>query len=125
MNPATANKKTGVAMILANLGGGFAAIIVFNLLTIATSFIYSGMLTLLVGLLFGSGLFGGKPAAPLFGMAFSTFLLILGNVISLAGEAGDIVWARIFQIAVAMIYMVSAFGLIDRVSGTYKKLKSE
>jgi len=125
MNPATANRKTGVAMILANLGGGIAAIIVFNLLTIATSFIYSGILTLLVGLLFGNGLFGGKPVAALFGMAFSTFLLILGNVISLAGEAGDIVWARIFQIGVAMIYMVAAFGWIDQISGSFKKIKSE
>jgi len=124
MNPAAANKKTGVAMILANLGGGIAAIIVFNLLTVATSFIYSGILTLLVGLLFGNGLFGGKPSASLFGMAFSTFLLILGNVISLAGEAGDIVWLRILQIGIAMLYMVTAFTLIDRLS-FIKKLKSE
>jgi hypothetical protein len=124
MNPAAANKKTSVAMILANLGGGLAAIIVFNLLTAATSFIYSGMLTLLVGLLFANGLFSGKPTAPLFGMAFSTFLLILGNVISLAGEAGDIVWARVFQIGVAMVYMVITFRLIDRM-GFIKKLKSE
>jgi len=124
MNPATANKKTGIAMILANLGGGLAAIIVFNLLTAATSYIYSGVLTLLVGLLFGNGLFSHKPTSPLFGMAFSTFLLILGNVISLAGEAGDIVWVRILQIGIAMIYMVVAFSLVDHI-GFVKKLKSE
>jgi hypothetical protein len=124
MNPAAANKKTSVAMILANLGGGVAAIIVFNLLTVATSFIYSGILTLLVGLLFGNGLFSRKPAAALFGMAFSTFLLILGNVISLAGEAGEIVWVRIFQIGIAMLYMVVAFRLVERLS-FIKKLKSE
>lgn len=124
MNPAAANKKTSFAMILANLGGGVAAIIVFNLLTVATSFIYSGILTLLVGLLFGNGLFSRKPAAALFGMAFSTFLLILGNVISLAGEAGEIVWVRIFQIGIAMLYMVVAFRLVERLS-FIKKLKSE
>ena len=123
MNPATANKKTSIAMILANLGGGLAAIVVFNLLTIVTNFLYSGILTLLVGLLFGTGLFGRKPVSPLFGMAFSTFLLILGNVISLAGEAGNMVWTRIFQISVAMLYMVIAFRLIDHLS-FIKKLKS-
>lgn len=116
MNPATANKKTSLAMILANLGGGLAAILVFNLLTAATSFIYSGILTLLIGLLFANGLFSGKPTAPLFGMAYSTFLLILGNVISLTGEAGDIVWARVFQIGIAMVYMVIAFRVIGRLS---------
>jgi hypothetical protein len=124
MNPAAANKKTSVAMILANLGGGVAAIIVFNLLTVATSFIYSGILTLLVGLLFANGLFSRKPVAALFGMAFSTFLLILGNVISLAGEAGEIVWVRILQIGIAMLYMVVAFRLVERLS-FIKKLKSE
>jgi hypothetical protein len=124
INPASANKKTSIAMILANLGGGLAAIVVFNLLTAATSFIYSGILTVLVGLLFGKGLFSQKPTAPLFGMAFSTFLLILGNVISLAGEAGDIVWARVFQIGIAMVYMVIAFRLIEKMS-FIKKLKTE
>jgi hypothetical protein len=125
MNPATANKKTGFAMILANLGGGLAAILVFNLLTVATSFVFSGMLTLLVGLLFAQGLFNEKPAAQLFGMAFSTFLLILGNVISIAGEAGDIVWTRIFQIGVAMFYMVAAFGWINRFSSGFNRLNPQ
>ncbi len=125
MNPVTANKKTGVAMILANLGGGLAAIIVFNLLTVVPNYIYSGILTLLVGLLFANNLFERKPTAPLYGMAFSTFLLILGNVISLAGEAGEIVWLRIFQIGIAMLYMVTAFGWIDRIRGSFKKLKPE
>lgn len=124
MNPAAANKKTGMLMILANLGGGIAAIIVFNLLTIATSFLYSGILTLLIGLILGKGLFAGKPISVLYGMAYSTFLLVLGNVISLTGEAGEIVWVRIFQIGIAMLYMVIAFGLVDRMS-FIKKLKSE
>jgi hypothetical protein len=116
MNPAAANKKTAIAMILANLGGGLAAIVAFNLLTAATSYVFFGMLTLLAGLLFAYGVFSSKPAAPLFGMAFSTFLLILGNVISIAGEAGEMVWVRILQIGMAMIYMVIAFGVVDRLT---------
>jgi len=124
MNPAAANKKTGIAMILANLGGGLAAILVFNILTAATSFIYSGILTLLIGMVFANGLFAGKPTSALFGMAFSTFLLILGNVISLAGEAGEIVWIRILQIGIAMLYMVLAYRWVEQI-GFIKKLKSE
>lgn len=121
MNPATASKKAGFAIILANLGGGLAAILVFNILTIATNFYYFGLLTVLTGLIFGSILFSMKPAAQLAGMAFSTFLLILGNVTSMAGEAGEKVWLRVFQIGVAVVYMVSAFALIDRLTASSKK----
>jgi hypothetical protein len=124
MNPAAANKKTGLAMILANLGGGIMAIMVFNLLTISASYLYFGILTLLTGLLFANKVFEKKPAAALFGMAFSTFLLILGNVISLAGEAGEKVWLRLFQIGIAMVYLIIAFGIVNRTTAL-KQINSE
>lgn len=116
MNPATSNKKAGLAIILANLGGGIAAIVAFNLLTIVPSFIFLGLLVLLGGLLFGNSFFLGKKAAPLFGMAFSTYLLILGNVTSFRGEAGEAVWTRILQIGIVVIYVVIAFSVVDHFS---------
>jgi hypothetical protein len=121
MNPATSNKKAGIGIILANLGGGIAAILVYNVLTIAPSYFYSGLLTLLVGMFFANGLFSTKPVAPLYGMAFSTFLLILGNVINLAGEAGEMVWIRIFQIGLAVVYVVMAFGLLNRFTAAHSR----
>lgn len=124
MNPATSNKKAGIGIILANIGGGLAAIVAYKLLTIATSFFYFGLLTLLAGLIFGHKLFSSKQAASLYGMAFSTFLLILGNVTTLAGEAGEMVWTRVFQIGLAVLYMVVAFGLVDRVSASKKQITS-
>ena len=48
-----------------------------------------------------------------FGTAFSTFLLILGNVTSFIGEAGEMVWTRIFQLAVVVVYLVLAFFLVN------------
>jgi hypothetical protein len=113
MNPATSNKKAGLAIIMANLGGGVAAIVAFNLLTIMPAFYFLGLLVLLGGLLFGNSLFSGKKAAPLFGMAFSTYLLILGNVTSFRGEAGEAVWTRILQIGIVVIYVVIAFSVVD------------
>lgn len=116
MNPATANRKAGVALIVANLGGGLAAIIVYQMLTVVPSFLFSGLITLLAGLLFAVGVFGGKPAGALFGMAYSTFLLIQGNVVALAGEAGEKVWVRMLQIGVAVGYMVAGFMVADGLS---------
>jgi hypothetical protein len=54
-------------------------------------------------------------------MAFSTFLLILGNVINLAGEAGEMVWIRIFQIGLAVVYVVMAFGLLNRFTASHSR----
>jgi hypothetical protein len=113
MNPAFANKKAGLALIAANLGGGLAAIVAYNLLTIVPSLIFLGLLTLITGLIFGEKLFSHKPISALFGTAFSTFLLILGNVTSFIGEAGEMVWTRIFQLAIVVVYLVLAFFLAD------------
>ncbi len=116
LNPATANKKAGMAIILANLGGGIAAIIAFNLLTIVPDIFFLGLIALLAGLIFGVRLFDRKPVSPMFGMAYSTFLLILGNVTSFRGEAGEKVWSRIFQLGIVVIYFVVAFALVGRIS---------
>jgi hypothetical protein len=113
MNPAFANKKAGMALIAANLGGGIAAIVAYNLLTVVSNLIFLGLLTLLTGLIFGKKLFSHTPISTLFGTAFSTFLLILGNVTSFIGEAGEMVWTRILQLAIVVIYLVTGFFLAD------------
>ena len=113
MNPAAANKKLGLAIIAANLGGGLAAIAAFNLLTVVPNLFFMALITVLTGLLFGAGLFTGKPAAALFGTGFSTFLLILGNVTSIFGEAGEMVWSRIFQLGIVVVYIVVAFYVVN------------
>ena len=113
MNPASANKKTGLALIFANLGGGIAAIIAFNLLTVVPDFVFLGLLTLLAGLIFGRKLFEAKPLSALFGTAFSTFLLILGNVSQFVGVAGKMVATRILQLGIVVVYIVAAFYLVN------------
>jgi hypothetical protein len=116
MNPATSNPKAGAGVIVGNLAGGLAAILAYNLLTIVPVFLFMGLLVLLAGLLFGERVFSGKPTAALFNMGFSTFLLILGNVTAVAGEAGDKVWTRIFQISIVVVYMIFAFKIADALT---------
>lgn len=121
MNPAAANKKLGMALIAANLGGGLAAIIAFNLLTVVPNLVFLALITLLTGLMFGTGLFSQKPIAALFGTGFSTFLLILGNVTSFVGEAGEMVWSRILQLGIVVIYIVVAFNVVNHFIPSEKK----
>lgn len=124
MNPATANKKAGMAIIFANFAGGMAAIVVFNLLTVVPDIFFLGMLVLLGGLIFGKGLFDRKPVSQMFGMAYSTFLLILGNVTSFRGEAGEAVWSRIFQLGFVVVYIVIAFALVNHYSPEQTQTKN-
>jgi len=111
--------KAGRALILGNIMGGVAAIAMFELLTIVPEFLFLLLLTFLAGLFFGSHLMSASPKAALFGMAYSTLLLVIGSVTtSASGDATSKVYGRIFQIMVAVVYVVVAFGLIDRYRRT-------
>jgi len=113
LRPQAANFKAGLMMILANLAGGLAAIIAFNLFTIVPEYLFLILVTLIVGLLFGRQVYSGKPTSALYGTAFSTYLLVLGSVTTSEGEAGEKVWMRIIQIGIAVTYVVIAFGLYN------------
>ena len=115
MQPAFAKDfKAGKAMILGNLIGGLSAILMFEVLTVVPQYPFMIVLTLLAGLFFGSRLLSDRKSAALYGMAFSTLLLVIGSVTTSTGDATSKVYSRIFQIMFAVVYVVSAFGFIDR-----------
>jgi len=109
-----ANFKAGSALILGNLIGGIAAIASYQLLMVVPEFPFLLLLCLLGGLFFGDHLLGGSKKAPLFGMAYSTMLLILGTTTNSDGDATSAVYTRIFQMTVAVTYVVLAFGFLNR-----------
>lgn len=113
ISPALSNPKIGIALIAANLIGGLTSIIAYNLLTFVPLFSFMILLTLFVGFIFASNLFSKKKIAPIFGTAFSCFLLILCSVTSSSDEAGSAVWTRVIQISIAVIYVVLAFRILN------------
>lgn len=115
----TFNYRAGMAMILGNLLGGIFAIIAYELVVIVPFYPYFVLMVLVFSLYFASKLFSKNPKAPLFGMGFSTFLLILGQSISGTDDAGGKVWLRVIMIMIAVIYVVTAF----RVLEAYKEKK--
>ena len=116
MQPAFAKDfKAGKSLILGNLIGGIAAIIVYEVFTVVPEFFYFVILVLFIGLIFGKQVFSGKPKAALWGMGYSTFLLVICSTTATGmTEADAKVWTRVFQIMIAVIYIVAAFGLITR-----------
>jgi len=111
----SAGYKAGIALIAGNLIGGIASMIVYDLLVIAPHFGFLVLLTLLTALMFGAGLFSSSRWAPLFGMAFSTLLLIIGSTTSSYGDASDKASTRVIQITIAVIYAVVAHNALLRV----------
>ena len=121
MSPALANPKVGMVLIIANILGGIFAIIGYRLLVMVPNFTFLIMVTLGTGLIFASRLFSNHKFAAVYGSGFSTFLLILGSVTASDAEAGNKVWTRVIQIAIAVIYVVIAFGILNRITKSKNK----
>ena len=111
----------GKALIIGNLAGAVIAIVVFNLIVVVPNFGFLILLVLSTGLLLGLKFFSGSKTAPLFNMAYSTFLLLLGSMTASTGENDDgQAWTRVLLIMIAVFYIVFAFGTIE---GWRKKKK--
>jgi hypothetical protein len=111
------NFRGGMALLLGNALGGGVAVILYELLVLMPEFGFLLLLVFLGGLVFGARVFSGKPSGPLYAMAFSTVVLILGSTTSGNAEAGGKVVTRIVQILVAVVYVVTAFGVLERFRG--------
>ncbi|MEM9801537.1 MAG: DUF2955 domain-containing protein [Planctomycetota bacterium] len=108
--------SSGVPLILGNTMGGLASVAVFELLTVAPSFPFFLLVVFFFGLAFGSRLFSDRRDAPLYGMAFSTFLLVLGTTTtSVDGDATAKVYSRIAQIGIAVVYVSVALSFVEEL----------
>lgn len=116
ISPVLSNPKIGIVMIVANILGGIFGIIAYNLLVMVPNFFFMILVALSVGLFFGSRLFSDRKTAGIFGTGFSTFLLILGSVTASDDEAGNMVWTRVVQISIAVMYVVLAFGILNKLA---------
>ncbi len=110
-----AGRQAGYAMIVANLAGGIVSIAFYNLLVAVPWLPFLLVLTLLCGLLFGSLLFSEHKYAKLAGSAFTTVLLIIGSTTTSTSEAGGKVVTRVLQIIAAVLYLVVALNLVDKL----------
>jgi len=108
-----AGLKGGSALIVANIGGGAIALVVYNLLVAVPDLAFFVALMFLTTLLIGRQLFSDRPNAALYGSALNTVLIVIGSVTTSTAEADGKVYLRIAQIILAVIYIVAAFGLLE------------
>ena len=108
--------KGSSALLLANCLGGVAAVAVYGLLIGFPEYLYFILIMLLVTLLFAQKIFSDSPTAALYSTAFTAVLLLVGSSIGeYTGDATANFLKRIVQIAIAALYIVTAFYTLNRL----------
>jgi hypothetical protein len=104
----------GLNSLKSTLLGGIAALVVYWLLVAVPEFHFFVALMLFVALVFGRGIFSAHPLAKYLTSALIVVLVLIGGS---TGEGKDIVEklvTRILLISAAVIYIVSAFAVLER-----------
>lgn len=115
-DPFIYQSKKGTALIIANILGGLAGILAYNILVIAPSYVLYIFLILSVAFYFVIHLYSGKKTAPIFKISFNTFFVVMGVISTSTNEAGDTIWERLVQIGLAIFYVIIAFRVLNTLN---------
>lgn len=107
------SRRLALAILLANLLGGALAVLAHQFILLSDSLPLFLLTVLLAGFWFGGRLVRGGPTAPVYALAFGTFLLVLGMAITpLPGGAEELFTVRISKIVLASLYAIGALSLV-------------
>ena len=103
----------GKMLLLANIGGGIVATLMYEGLVIVPTLAFLLATIALVCLIFGARIFSAAPTAPLWGSALSTVLVLIGTGTMPIGDGADVKFTiRILQMAAATGYVVAALIIV-------------
>jgi hypothetical protein len=112
-DPFIYQSKKGVAILVANVIGGTVGVLVYNILVIAPSYPLYILVIICVAFFFVLNIYSSKKIAPIFKTSFNTFFVIMGVISTSSDNAGGVIWERLTQIGLAVIYVVVAFEVIN------------
>lgn len=115
-DPFIYQSKKGAALIFANVFGGLAGILAYNILVIAPSYVLYIFLIISVAFYFVINLYSGKKTAPIFKISFNTFFVVMGVISTSTNEAGNTIWERVIQIGLAILYVIIAFKIVNTLN---------
>jgi hypothetical protein len=106
--------RMALGILVGNVLGGIIAVLIHQLLILSGYNFLLFLLTILAAsLAFGSRIAWGENRAPIFAIAFGTFLLILGlGIAPLFGSSEELFSVRILKIALASLYTIGALSLV-------------
>ncbi|QOL26359.1 DUF2955 domain-containing protein [Thalassotalea sp. LPB0316] len=98
--------KGSVALLVGNILGGVIALLMFALLIAVTDYGFMVLLYGVMALLLSFVIFSSRKVAPLFAIAITTVVVILGSSTLADGGASSTFASRILQIALACLYVL-------------------
>ncbi|MFZ5674074.1 MAG: DUF2955 domain-containing protein [Pseudomonadota bacterium] len=108
--------RIAVAIILGNVLGGGIAVLAYQFVVLGGSLVFFVLIVLAMGLWFGGRIVRGGPKAPVYAIAFATFLLMLGLGVSpLPSGSEELFATRIVKILLASAYVIGALSLVAQL----------
>jgi hypothetical protein len=108
-------QRAALGLILGNLIGGIAAVIVYNLVLLSDTFLFFVMACLATSLIFAGRIATAGARAPIYALAFATFILLLGlGLTPLPGGSGEAFATRLINVLLASAYAIGAVSLVER-----------
>lgn len=108
-------QRAALGLILGNLIGGIAAAIVYNLVLLSNTLLFFIAVCLAASLIFAGRIVTAGDRAPIYAIAFATFILLLGLGISpLPGGSGEAFVSRLLNVLLASAYAIGGLSLVQR-----------
>ncbi len=108
--------KAGSGLILAQLSGGLVAVVLYQLLVMVPSFWFFLTLCFGSGLLIGDQIFRGTKLGKLLSAGITAVFIVLGPTLTGDSAAGANLAIRLALITAGVLYVVLAFGLLERLT---------
>ena len=106
----------GKGLLLANLVGGLVAVVVYNLLVWVPAYPFFLLLITLTGLVLGRLIVSGSALGQLLAGGITTVFIVMGPALTGDAEAGAKLMVRVWQIMLAVLFVVTAFGVMERLT---------
>jgi hypothetical protein len=107
-------QRAALGLIFGNLIGGIAAALVYNLVLLSNTLLFFSTACLAASLIFAGRIVTAGDRAPIYAVAFATFILLLGLGISpLPGGSGEAFVSRLFNVLLASAYAIGGLSLVE------------
>ena len=110
--PISAGYGTAYAFVMGNVAGGLAATAAYLLVSLFPVPAVLLLLMLLFGLIFGGRIAQGAALAPVYIVALTTFLIVLGLGLTPVADSGELFIERVFNVIVAAAYTIGVASVL-------------
>ena len=108
-------QRAALGLILGNVIGGIAAAIAYNVVLLSNTLLIFITVCLATSLFFAGRIATAGDRAPIYAIAFATFILLLGlGMTPLPGGSGEAFASRLLYVLLASAYAIGTLSLVER-----------